>query len=135
MIRKVDHIGIAVRELESSVSHWVNCLGYSLEGVESVHERDVRVAFLSLEGSPPVELITPLKEGTAVARFLEKRGEGIHHICYEVGDILAAVRSLKGSGVELVGEEPGAGAGGAKTIFLHPRSFNGVLIELKQKQA
>ena len=133
MIKKVDHLGIAVRDLAESVSRWRDHLGYEVYGMEDVFERDVRVAFLRQEGSPPVELITPLKEGSAVDRFLNLRGEGIHHICYEVDDIRKALDSLKTEGVEFVGEAPGAGAEGAETIFIHPKSFNGVLIELKQK--
>jgi methylmalonyl-CoA/ethylmalonyl-CoA epimerase len=133
MIKKVDHLGVAVMDLEESILRWRDHLGYSVEGMEDVPERDVRVAFLRLEGSPPIELITPLKQGSAVDRFLKARGEGIHHICYEVGNIREAIDSLRAEGVELVGEAPGAGAEGAQTLFIHPRSFNGVLIELKQK--
>jgi methylmalonyl-CoA/ethylmalonyl-CoA epimerase len=133
MIKKVDHLGIAVRDLAESASRWRDLLGYELYGMEDVPGRDVRVAFLRQEGSPPVELITPLEEGSAVDRFLNLRGEGVHHICYEVDDIRKARDSLKADGVRFVGEAPGPGAEGAETIFIHPESFNGVLIELKQK--
>lgn len=133
MIKKVDHLGIAVKNLEESVTRWRDHLGYELVGIEDVPERHVRVALLRQAGSPPVELLTPLREGSVVDRFLNSRGEGIHHICYEVEDIRKALDTLRIGGVKFVGESPGPGAEGAETIFIHPKSFNGVLIELKQK--
>ena len=133
MVKKVDHLGIAVRDLEESVSRWRDYLGYEVIGAEDVPEQDVRVAILRQEGSPPVELLTPLSVGSAVDRFLNLRGEGIHHICYEVENIKEAFETLRIGGVKFVGESPGPGAEVAETIFIHPKSFNGVLIELKQK--
>lgn len=133
MIKEVDHLGIAVKDLEESIPRWRDLLGYRLCGIEDVPGRGVRVAFLVLDGSPPVELITPLEEGSSVGRFLKSRGEGIHHICYLVENIREAMESLESGGVEFVGGGPGTGAEGAQTVFVHPRSLNGVLIELKQK--
>lgn len=133
MIKEVDHIGIAVRNLEEAVIRWGNLLGYEVREMEDVPERNVRIAFLVKKGSPPVELITPIVSDSVVSHFLEKRGEGIHHICYAVDDIEEAVYALKEEGVEFVGNHPGAGAGDSRTIFIRPREFNGVLIELKQK--
>ena len=133
MIGEIDHVGIAVRSLEEAVIRWRSLLGYKVQAMEDLPERSVRIAMLLKKGSPPVELITPLLSDSAVGRFLEKRGEGIHHICYAVDDIEEAVYALKKKGVEFVGDHPGAGAGGSRTIFIRPGEFNGVLIELKQK--
>jgi len=132
MIKKINHIGIAVRDIEQSLKTWESVFQFQASEIEEVTERGVKVAYLDIPGGSAVELIEPLEEGTPVDRFLKQRGEGIHHICLEVEDIDEAIRELKNKGIEFVSEKPAKGAGGSRIVFLRPENINGVLIELKE---
>jgi methylmalonyl-CoA/ethylmalonyl-CoA epimerase len=131
MMRKIDHLGIVVRDLDAALAHWAGLLGIEAVHREVVEDQGVEVAKFPV-GESSVELITPVKEGTGIAKFLEKRGEGIHHVCYAVPDLAAELARLAASGVALIDEKPRVGAGGDLIAFLHPKSTNGVLTELKQ---
>ena len=131
----IDHVGIAVHDLDAAAARYQRLLGAQLIGREALAAQGVEVAFLELPGSARVELIAPRDEGGSVARFLERRGEGLHHICMLVDDIEAVLAELRASGVHLVDEEPRAGAEGTRIAFLHPEALGGVLLELKEKPA
>jgi methylmalonyl-CoA epimerase len=132
-IKKMDHVAIAVEDLEESVSRWVDALGMRPGQVEYLAQRKVRLCKLTAENSPALELISALDPDSPIAKFIAKNGEGIHHFCFEVDDIEAALAELKQAGMRLVHEQPVEGAGGSRIAFIHPESFNGVLIELAQK--
>ncbi|MFC2030604.1 methylmalonyl-CoA epimerase [Chloroflexota bacterium] len=125
---KIDHLGIVVRDIEEALGVYESALGLPLEEVVEVPDQQVRVAFLPV-GDTNVELVQPTSVDTGTARFLEKRGEGVHHICLEVEDIQAALDRLKGQGVPLIDEVPRPGAHGL-VAFIHPKGAHGVLIEL-----
>ena len=129
--QKINHIGIAVKNIENALPLYRDVLGMALEGTEEVPEQKVRVAFLAV-GENRIELLEPTCEDSAVWKFLEKNGEGIHHIAYEVADLSAALESLKGQNVRLIDETPRFGAHGTRIAFLHPRATGGVLTELCQ---
>lgn len=128
---KLDHIGIAVTDLEAYIKAY-ETLGFTVESVEDVPGFGVKVAFLPME-SGSVELVQPVAEDSAMAKFLAKKGQGIHHLCFEVDDIRAELARLAEAGVQLVDAEPREGAHGTLVAFLHPKSTGGVLIELTQK--
>jgi methylmalonyl-CoA/ethylmalonyl-CoA epimerase len=132
MIRKIDHLGIAVTSLDEGLALWRDLLGLEPAGVETVAEQGVRTAFLNV-GDTRLELIEPTGPDTPVGRFLSKRGPGFHHVCFLVEDLEAAIRELESQGMRLVDREPRDGAQGSKVAFLHPGSTGGVLVELKQK--
>jgi methylmalonyl-CoA/ethylmalonyl-CoA epimerase len=129
MIVKVDHIGVAVRSLDSSLPLWAEALGLTLGGVETVESEQVKVAFLDA-GQTRIELLEPTSEASAVAKELAKRGEGVHHLTFAVQDLPAMLERLRERDVEIIGGGPRLGAGGRAVAFLHPRSTGGVLIEL-----
>jgi len=131
MIKRVDHIAIAVPSVEEAARFYEEALGLKLGGVEVVEGMDTKVGFFQI-GETRIELVEPTKEGTALDKFLASRGPGIHHICFEVEDIEEALRTLKERGVRLVDEEPRPGAHGTRVGFIHPKSTGGVLIELSQ---
>lgn len=126
---KINHIAIVVPDLEAATAFWVNSLGLPLERIEAVPEEGVRVAFLPAGGAE-IELLEPTDEESGVARYLEKRGPGMHHLCLEVDDIEAVLARLQRHQVELINAEPRVGAGGRKYAFVHPKSTGGVLLEL-----
>ena len=128
---KLDHIGIAVEDIEKAVEAYER-LGFTVESVDDVPGFGVRVAFLPME-SGNVELVQPVKDDSTMAKYLEKKGEGIHHLCFEVHDIQAELARLEAAGVELVDKVPRQGAHGTLVAFLHPKSTGGVLIELAEK--
>ncbi len=130
--RGIQHIGVAVRDLEKSLAAWSALFGARPGPVEENAERGVRLALLQFDEGPVVELISPLDERSTVARFLEKHGEGIHHFALDVDDIEAAMVELKKRGLELVFEEPQPGLGGSRVTFVLPRTLNGVLLELRE---
>lgn len=131
MLKQVDHLGIAVSNLEESVKLYKDLLGFSLEGVEEVKDQKVKVAIFNIEGkSPNIELLEPTSEESPIYKFIEKKGEGIHHIALGVKNIEEMLMMLKEKGVRLIDEKPRIGAGGKKIAFLHPKSTKGVLIEL-----
>ncbi len=130
-IMKIDHIGIATRQLDEGLSVWRDALGLNVDSTEEVKEQGVRVAMLAV-GDTHVELLEALTPESAVAKFIAKRGPGIHHIALEVDDINASLAELKSKGARLIDETPRIGAGGCLVAFVHPTSANGVLLELVQ---
>ena len=131
MLKKIDHIAIVVRSIEEALKVYRDALGLPLAHVQEVPEQKVKIAFLPI-GDCEIELVEPTAADSGVARFLEKRGEGLHHICFEVEDIEAALRDLAAKGVRLIDRQPRQGAIG-RVAFLHPKSAHGVLIELVEK--
>ena len=129
MIKRIDHIAIVVPDVDQALEFWRDTLGLPLTGVEDVAEQQSQVAFLPA-GDSEVELVKPTTETSGVARFLAKRGPGLHHICFEVDDIDATLAALKARGTRLIDETPREGAGGKRLAFVHPESTNGVLVEL-----
>lgn len=127
---KLDHIGIAVRSIEDAKIY--KALGLSIDHVEDVETQGVKTAFLSV-GDANIELLEPLSPQSSVAKFIEKRGEGIHHICLRVDNIEEHLERLKAQGFRLINESPVPGAHGCRVAFLHPAAGNGVLIELSEK--
>lgn len=127
---KLDHIGIAVKSL--AVAKIYNALGLSVDHVEDVEAQGVKTAFISV-GDANLELLQPLSPDSPVAKFIEKRGEGIHHICFRVTNLDSHLERLKGQGFRLINEAPVPGAHGCRVAFLHPAAGNGVLIELSEK--
>ena len=132
MIEKIDHIGIAVRSIEKTSELLSNILGLKVTGEENVEEQKVKVAFLPL-GDSELELLESTSPEGPIARFIEKKGEGIQHIAFRVDNIEKALEKLKKEGVRLIDEKPRYGAGGAKIAFLHPKSTNGILVELCER--
>lgn len=133
-MHEVAHIGIAVRNLDRAVETYSLLLQKKPELTKEVAEQQVRVAIFRSSGEgPSIELLEPLGNESPVGRFLEKRGEGIHHICIYVSGIEAVLKRLKEKGVRLIDETPRVGAEGHKIAFIHPSSFSGVLIELEEK--
>ncbi len=131
---KIDHIGIAVNDLEESLTLWAELLDLSARGIEEIQERGVKLAHLEVEDGPSIELVTPCGEGSPLEKFLKERGEGIHHFCFEVQDVEDAVNKLKDKRIQFVHDKPQKGAEGSLIAFIHPHHFNGVLIELKEKK-
>ena len=127
----LDHVAIAVKDLDAAIALYRDALGLELAEIEEVPEQQVRTAIFG-HGMGRVELICPTTTDSGVAKFLEKRGEGLHHICIEVDDIEAAIAALKAKGAPMIDEKPKIGAGGAKIAFVHPRGLKGVLTELRQ---
>jgi len=127
---KIDHIGIAVKSLELTAKAYES-LGLEVTSTDSVWSEGVKVAFLPA-GDTKIELLEPLNADSVIAKFIEKRGEGVHHIALQVDDIEAAMKSAKEHGMQLINEEPKVGAHGRKVAFIHPKSTGGVLIELVQ---
>jgi len=129
----LDHIGIAVEDLDAAIDLYREKLGFEVETVEDVPGFGVKVAFLPMaEGN--VELVQPVTGDSAMARFLEKKGPGFHHLCFRVEDIRAELARLQAAGVQLVDREPREGAHGTLVAFLHPKSTGGVLVELCEKK-
>jgi methylmalonyl-CoA epimerase len=130
---KIDHIGVVVQDIRQALEAYEAALGLPLREVADIPDQKVRVAFLPV-GESNVELVQPLTADSGIARFLEKRGEGVHHICLEVGDIEAAMARLREHGVELIDEAPRKGIHG-RVAFVHPKGMHGVLIELLEHEA
>lgn len=131
-ISKVDHIGIAVKDLEEALKLYRDILQLEVTGVEEVPDQKVKVAFIPV-GESKVELLEPTTDDSPVAKFIAKRGEGIHHITFRVDNLVKALEEAKAAGIRLIDETPRLGAGGAKIAFLHPKSTGGVLLELCQR--
>lgn len=130
MFAGIDHVGVAVKNLDEAVGVYRDVLGFKLESVHVLTERNVRVAFFSTGNETKIELLEPLGSDSAIAKFLETRGEGIQHVAVKVDNIDAALADLKRKGVALIGDKPQAGAEGKKIAFVHPKSTKGVLLEL-----
>ena len=127
----LEHVAIAVKDLDASVHYYVHVLGFAPPELEVVEEQKVRTAIFG-HGMGRIELICPTDASSSVAKFLEKRGEGLHHICVEVADLKATLAELKAKGAQLIDQEPKIGAGGAQIAFVHPKGAHGVLTELRQ---
>ena len=130
-MKKIDHVGIAVADLDAAMDMYRDALNLVYEGEDVVESEGVKVAFLKI-GESRVELLTPTREDSAVAKFLDKRGPGFHHLCFQVDDIHSAYASLKEKGVTVLGEGPRPGAHGAQVLFIHPKITGGILVELSQ---
>lgn len=131
MTKNINHIGIAVHSLDASLPFYRDQLGMNFEGMEEVPDQQVRVAFLQV-GESRIELLEPTSADSPVAKYLEKKGEGIHHIAYEVEDIAATLKTMKEQGVRLIDEAPRQGAHDSLIAFLHPKASGGVLTEICQ---
>jgi len=132
MIEKIDHIGIAVKSIDEAIKFYTDILGLECTGTEEVAEQKVKTAFIPT-GESEIELLEATSEESAIAKFIEKKGEGIQHIALRVNNIEKALEDLKSKGVMLIDEKPRYGAGGAKIAFIHPKSTKGVLLELCQR--
>lgn len=133
MVSKVDHIGIAVSNLDEAIKLYKDVMELELHGTEVVEEQKVKVAFLPV-GDTEIELLESTSKEGPIAKFIEAKGQGIQHIAFRVDDIEAALEEMKAKGMRLIDEKPRYGAGGARIAFLHPKSTNGVLIELCERK-
>ena len=136
MSRRIDHVAIIVRNIEQALVFYRDTLGITPGEIKEVPAEQVRIAFLPMggPGGSEIELIEPTTPDSGLARFLEKRGEGLHHICLEVADIDAALAEMQEKGVPVLDKQPRIAAGG-RAIFLHPRGTNGVLLELLERDS
>jgi len=132
MITGLDHIGIAVKRLDEALEIYERILGLEVEKISVFEEQKVKIAFL-LAGETRIELLEPTDKEGPVARFIEKKGEGVHHIAFTVADIEASLEEMKAKGITVVDEKPRIGAEGFKIAFLHPKSTKNVLVELCEK--
>ena len=132
MVTKIDHIGIAVKNLDETLKFYEDVMGIKCTSKEEVEEQKVRVAFLPV-GDSEVELLESTTDDGPIARFIEKKGEGIQHIAFKVDNIEEAIKDLQEKGVRLIDEKPRYGAGGARIAFLHPKATSGVLIEISER--
>ncbi|MBM4165879.1 MAG: methylmalonyl-CoA epimerase [Ignavibacteria bacterium] len=132
MFTRLNHIGIAVKNLDEASKKFSVVFNKDFSHAEIVEEQKVKVCFAET-GNMRVELLEPIANDSPISKFLEKRGEGIHHLSYEVDDIEKELQRLKESGIQLIDEKPKVGAEGFLVAFLHPNSTNGVLIEISQK--
>jgi len=133
ILENLYHVAIAVRDLEQVEKIYETALGLKVEHREVVEDQGVRTSMLVPEkGGTAIELLEPLDDNSPISKFLEKRGEGIHHICYLVDDIEAVLNRLKDQGVRLIDESPRPGAYNSRVAFIHPKAMNGVLIELAE---
>lgn len=132
MVNKIDHLGIAVKDLDVALKFYEDVLGIKCVETEVVEDQKVKTAFLPI-GDTEIELLESTSEDGPIARHIEKRGEGIQHIAFKVDDIEKALEELKSKGIRLIDEKPRKGAGGAMIAFLHPKSTHGVLIEICQR--
>ncbi|CAH0345652.1 Ethylmalonyl-CoA/methylmalonyl-CoA epimerase [Bacillus sp. CECT 9360] len=132
MIKNIDHIGIAVSSIEEALPLYTNVFQLKLEGVETVESQGVRVAFVSA-GNTRLELLEALSPDSPIAKFIEKRGQGIHHIALGVEDIEARIQQIKENGIKMIDEKPRLGAHHANVAFIHPKGTAGVLYELCER--
>jgi len=128
MIKKVHHVGVVVREIEQAMRFYRDTLGLHVHKLETIEGQGVKAALLEL-GDSEIELLEPVVPDTGVARYLERRGEGLHHICFEVDSVDADLAALKEKEVELIDQEPRIGLAG-RICFLHPNAMDGTLVEL-----
>ncbi len=133
-ILKIDHIGVAVENLEETLALYTDILGLELHGTETVEEQKVKTAFLPV-GDTEVELLASTDPEGPIGKFIAAKGQGVQHVAFRVADIDAALAELKAKGVRLIDEKPRYGAGGARIAFLHPKATNGVLVELCERKA
>jgi len=128
MLQKIDHLGIAVRSIAEARKFYEKVLGLPCEGEETVESQKVKTAFFAV-GEVHIELLEPTSEESPIAKFLDKNGEGIHHVAYKTDDIVAQISQASENGCRLIHETPIEGAGGKLVAFLHPKSTHGVLME------
>ena len=133
-ITGIEHIAIVVPDIQSALTFWRDALGLEVVGSATEEGQSVDVAFMPV-GDAAIELVEPSDPDSGVARFLEHNGPGIHHVCLEVDDLDAAIERMRAQGVRLTSEEPYVNASGRRLIFIHPRSANGVLVELYEAQS
>lgn len=131
MIKKIDHIAIAVQDLDAEIKKYRDILGLEFHGTEVVEDQKVKAAFFSA-GDVKIELTAPTADDSPIARFIAKRGSGIHHISFEVDDIESGIKNFMDRNIRMIDKKPKIGAGCAKIAFAHPGSFSGVLFELKE---
>jgi methylmalonyl-CoA/ethylmalonyl-CoA epimerase len=132
MLDHIDHIGIAVADMESAI-HRYSILGLRLTHDETIEAQGTRAVFMSAPGGADIELLAPLAEDTPIGKFLTKRGPGMHHICYAVVDLPAAIAFCHANGFEMIDTQPRVGAKGKRLAFIHPKAMDGVLIELYEQ--
>lgn len=126
---KINHVAVVVEDVETALSFWRDALGLPLSHTERNDDEAVEIAFLPFGGSE-IELIAPTTDDSGVAKYLAKKGAGLHHICIEVDDISASLAQIASSGAELINDEPRARPDGTRYAFIHPKSTGGVLVEL-----
>jgi methylmalonyl-CoA/ethylmalonyl-CoA epimerase len=129
VVKKINHIAILVDDLDATISFWQDALGLELTHTEDVPGEQAIIAFLPT-GDSEIELVKPTTEDSGLARYLSKRGPGMHHICLEVDDIVGMLAQLKAKGIQMVNDEPRVGTDGRKYAFVHPKSAYGVMVEL-----
>ena len=130
-IKAINHVAVVVDNMEKSLTFWRDALGIDLHELRDVPAEKSQVAFLPLAGAE-VELVMPTSDDSGIAKYLAKRGPGMHHICLEVDDILGMLAQLRSKNIRLINEEPRTAADGKRYIFIHPESTGGVLVELYQ---
>lgn len=130
-IKAINHVAVVVDNMEKSLTFWRDALGIDLHELRDVPAEKSQVAFLPLAGAE-VELVMPTSDDSGIAKYLAKRGPGMHHICLEVDDILGMLAQLRSKNIRLINEEPRTAADGKQYIFIHPESTGGVLVELYQ---
>ena len=130
-VKQINHVAVVVDDMEEALSFWRDALGIELHELRDVTAEKSQVAFLPLSGSE-VELVQPTTNDSGIAKYLAKRGPGMHHICLEVDDIEGMMTQLKSKGIRLINEEPRTASYGKKYAFIHPESTSGVLVELYQ---
>lgn len=128
-VKRIDHIAVVVPEIQAALQFWQDALGIDLSHLEDLPVEKSKVAFLPTGGSE-IELVEPTTTDSGLARYMEKRGPGIHHVCLEVDDLEGMLAQLKEKGVQLINETPVTGSGGKKYAFIHPKSAYGVMVEL-----
>jgi methylmalonyl-CoA/ethylmalonyl-CoA epimerase len=133
MFRKIEHIGIAVKDITNSNTLFAKLFGKEHYKIEAVESEGVSTSFFML-GETKIELVQSTSDNSAIAKFIEKKGEGIHHIAYDVEDIYAEIERLKKEGFEMINPEPKQGADNKLICFLHPKTTNGILVELCQEK-
>ncbi|KML46004.1 methylmalonyl-CoA epimerase [Cytobacillus firmus] len=133
MIKKVDHIGIAVRSIDEALPFYTETLKLEFLGLEEVDSQGVKVAFIKA-GETKLELLEPISEESPIAKFIEKRGEGLHHVALGVDSIQERINEMKEQGIRMLQDEPKIGAGGAHVAFMHPKSAGGILYEFCEKK-
>lgn len=134
VVKRIDHVAVLVDDLEKTLAFWRDGLGIQISHLEDVAAEKSMVAFLPV-GASEIELVKPTTDDSGLSRYLEKRGPGMHHICLEVDDIEGMLENLKQHGVQLINETPVTGSGGKRYAFIHPKSANGVMVELYELPA
>lgn len=130
-VKQINHVAIVVQDINASLAFWRDALGLDLHEIRDVPAEKSAVAFLPVSGGE-IELVQPTTTDSGIAKYLEKRGQGMHHICLEVDDIVGMLAQLRSKGIRLINEEPRTAADGKRYAFIHPESTSGVLVELYQ---